>query len=477
MSKLDLLLEAERRGIATDDQLALLAEARKRGMVPGQPESEFSWLETARNIPESAAKFVKDITYPFMHPVETAKGLANLAGGVKDKYAHYVDDQMKLWAERNDIPQEDIAKFMEEDYAKEGYADQLGEMIKQRYGSMDAFKRTVQKDPVGVMADISALMTGAGLLTKSGKVAKAGAAIDPLNMTVNTARTAISKTLPKKGMFAPNEMYQQAAKFGTTIPQSDRNRLAQTALDYQLMPTTRGVDKLAGLTSRLNTGIDVLIDNATQSGKLIPRQAVFKYFKDVRKELGGPHLEGGNNLRTINKIAKSFDEHMKAIGKESLTPREMIEFKRKIYDVVDYEKRSSASTLATDVTRKAAARAAKEATEKAAPGIKEMNAELGQLLDLRGPLERSAGRIENRNIASLNAPLNIGAGTMVGGPIGTAFGTGMSLFELPRVKAASALALHRWGTNPLTEGILGNNPFLSLTRMAPLYAGRYAQEQ
>jgi len=62
---------------------------------------EFSAGKMASNIPGSAYKFGADVTYPLRHPIKTAEGLGNLAGGVVDKLAHKLT---------NALPPEVIAK-------------------------------------------------------------------------------------------------------------------------------------------------------------------------------------------------------------------------------------------------------------------------------------------------------------------------------------------------------------------------------
>ena len=90
---LQLLAEAERRGILPPDKAPLLAEARRRGLVPNArgteqasaaplPDSQpqvnqasmgggmlSGALETVKNIPGSAGQFLSDVTAPIHSPV------------------------------------------------------------------------------------------------------------------------------------------------------------------------------------------------------------------------------------------------------------------------------------------------------------------------------------------------------------------------------------------------------------------------
>ena len=176
--KLNMMLEAERRGMLKPEHEPILAEARKRGMVPGggnvggnSQESGGSFLgEMASNIPSSGMQFAKDITYPVRHPAQTVEGLTKLAvGGI----------QKAVPGDWRPSPESDRTQ----------HADAVGQFFAERYGGMDKVKETLKNDPVGFAADISAILTGGGLAAAKvggkvgavgSKVANAGMNIDPL---------------------------------------------------------------------------------------------------------------------------------------------------------------------------------------------------------------------------------------------------------------------------------------------------------
>ena len=170
MPNMELLLEAEKRGILPPEKAGLLQEARKRGLAPGgTPEPQSMGMGemmggAIKNFPGSAVQFAKDITAPIHSPVQTAKGLGNLAvGGVQ--------------------------KMIPGEQGKEQYADAVGKFFADRYGGMENVKTTLRDDPVGFAGDLSAILTGGGLAAakmggKAGvigqKVADVGAKVDPL---------------------------------------------------------------------------------------------------------------------------------------------------------------------------------------------------------------------------------------------------------------------------------------------------------
>lgn len=111
--------------------------------IPGQAVANFG---------PSAGRFVKNTAEPFLHPIKAAENIGNIGLGVMEKLGLYGSDQ------------------------HEKYADAVGKMLMDRFGSVDNIKKTLAHDPVGVLADVSALLSGApGILGKIGRT------VDPLN--------------------------------------------------------------------------------------------------------------------------------------------------------------------------------------------------------------------------------------------------------------------------------------------------------
>ena len=183
-SGLELLLEAERRGILPDNKKGLLAEARQRGIVPGgnvqaapEPPPQSMGLgemasSAVQNLPGSAWQFAKDVTAPIHSPIETAKGLGGLAAGAFQKAMY--------------TPSEQAA-------SGDNSVDALVDFVKERYGGLDEIKRTVAEDPAGFLADIAGLgMGGGGLAAKAAgtasRVGKVGAAVQKAGRAIDPAR-------------------------------------------------------------------------------------------------------------------------------------------------------------------------------------------------------------------------------------------------------------------------------------------------
>jgi hypothetical protein len=147
--------------------------------VGNQP---MSWGEVGQkaleNTPSSAVQFGSDMVQPFLHPVQTAQSLSDLVtGGIEN--AIPVNETL------NKIG---LGRSPETVNREKELAGAVGSFYKDRYGSMEGFKRAVASDPVGVMGDVSTVLTGGG--TAAAKVAGAG------SKTARALNTAARVTNP-----------------------------------------------------------------------------------------------------------------------------------------------------------------------------------------------------------------------------------------------------------------------------------------
>lgn len=449
-----------------------IANARKRQAegVPAESEGDFSAREMVGNIPSSAYELVKNIITPILSPIETGKAVGKSAAGALYKGNELLRENTPEWMGFLAEPIGGGEEVFGED--EEVYAEAIKQAILDRYGSIDKAKETIEQDPVGFMADISGVITGGAMLApgKAGTALRStGAAIDPVNLSTNAGKYALGRMISKS---LPEGMYESAAKFRTALTPDQRKALTRTALDEQLMPTSKGLGQLDMRIDALGKNIDGLVDSATESGVAIPKSRVYKYLKDVRQELGGAKLNAPQDLRKIDQVVKSFDTYMKQIGKDTLTPRELQSFKQDAYKRINWNKQNMVTgSYPKEAATKAMARAAKDELEKVSPEIASLNARQGRLLNLRPELERSAARIENRDIMGIGMPIKAAAGQAAGGPIGAAAMTGQAIFDVPQVKSKAALMAERLRTTGM-EGFMMNNPNNVMARQALIQSGR-----
>ncbi|MCG7945864.1 MAG: hypothetical protein N0C84_05900 [Candidatus Thiodiazotropha taylori] len=388
---------------------------------PKGATTQRDFVEGLRNLAPSSKNLAKDLIQPVLHPIDTVEGLVKLTAGLTQKAV--------------------LPKDKEGEYEK--YVDAVGEHIDYRYGSWDKFKTTLQQDPAGAIADIASVMVGGAGLAKAA--------------TKGVTR-GIAKSMSRD---KPVEMYQDAAKFSTTMDLGEVDKVTEVLLKNKILPTREGTKKLAGMLTDFNGKVNKLIDNAVSSNKRIPRNAVFAEFRKLRKELGGFKAEGRADLAALDNFAREMNLHLNKFGK-SVTPRQLQDFKLDMYDKINWDATYQTGTPVVQKIRKAAARSAKNSMNKAIPGLENVNTQYAELLNVLDPLIRSTARLRNSAPVSLKDAANVVAGGSVGGVPGaiTAGGVTSFLTGVPRARLAQALYHMQRDTSPLyrpglTEAGLG----------------------
>lgn len=143
------------------------------GDVPGQ---------AIRNLPRSVGGIVKGVAGAIHHPIDTAKGVLDIAAG----------------GLQNALP-ESLVQAIGEDKPSREKASAVGQFYGDRYGSEEGFKHALAEDPAGVAADAATVLTGGGALAskvpalhQAGQFAiKAGKFIDPLRATVKAGQSIV----------------------------------------------------------------------------------------------------------------------------------------------------------------------------------------------------------------------------------------------------------------------------------------------
>ena len=124
-------------------------------------------LTAIKNVPGSALELGKNIITPIIKPVQTAKDIYSLGSSI-------------------------VSVIQPGEQGNEETARAVGQFLANRYGSLNAIKNTFANDPVGMLADVSILLTGGGSLAGRapgvlGDVAQTvktvGQKIDPITQT------------------------------------------------------------------------------------------------------------------------------------------------------------------------------------------------------------------------------------------------------------------------------------------------------
>lgn len=107
------------------------------------------------NAPKSGLGFVSGMAQAVAHPLQTLQGITDVAaGGVYNLMPKAVQGAL------NSMEQDPVAQKRAIDAA-----NAAGGMLKDRFGSWDAIKRTLAEDPVGAAADLSTILSGGATAT------------------------------------------------------------------------------------------------------------------------------------------------------------------------------------------------------------------------------------------------------------------------------------------------------------------------
>lgn len=425
------------------------------------PDDGFSAMETVKNIPSSAMKFATDMAQPFMHPLETVKGLGNLAMGVYEKGP---------W-------DEGIGPH-------EKYADAAGQFYKERYGGGDEILNTMQNDPIGMLSDLSLGLTGVGTGAKvaglGGKLQSLGKAIDPVNALLNVPKGVAKVTTSKMN---PVEMYKEAAKFPTTLDTKKgfghRDALAKQALDYGILPNMKGAEKIGNILHGFNTKIDDLITQTNTAGGAIPVDKLVGYTQKLRDEVSGFKWKAGKNEKSLDKI---IDQYLDDMAEQNITHvgvEQLQAFKQDLYKQLNYDAKRGKLENMDSRTGKAFASGARSEIEKFVPEVADINKKWGDLIDLQEPLYRAAGRIGNRDSLGIGVPIKATAGAsmlnqidpllgVVGGGLGAILGA----FDTPGIKSRAAIAVNALQKQGLADILTTGSLPWQAARQAAFQTGR-----
>jgi len=169
--------------------------------LSGGQAQNLSFKQLPGNIIPSAGRLVGDVTQAVVHPVQTVSGIGNLLAGL-------------------------IQKTVPGEQGKEEYANQFGRFLKNRYGSAEAVKRTAITDPVGMLADASALITGgaglvrggASVVSRVGNISRAGRVAEQAGRISRIGQLIDPMAVPVKGTVGTARLFAKGTgTFGATV--------------------------------------------------------------------------------------------------------------------------------------------------------------------------------------------------------------------------------------------------------------------
>lgn len=165
----------------TLDQQRALALASARLRAEQQPMTVGEVASTAiSNIPSSFRNLIGNIVEAVTNPVETAKSVLDVGAG----------------ALQNVLP-EKFVQFVGEDKQSREMARTVGQFYADRYGTGEGLKKAIAQDPVGVLADLSTVLSGGATIAPraiAAPLAATARTIDPLAIAARGTQATLSAT-------------------------------------------------------------------------------------------------------------------------------------------------------------------------------------------------------------------------------------------------------------------------------------------
>ncbi len=441
-------------------------------------------LSAAKNIIPSSWQYLKDITYPVRHPIQTATGVGSMMKGRSMDLSGL--EGLEIGGKT--ITAEDIGQ-------KPTGADALVDMLKERYGTIDNLKQTIAKDPMGFAADISSLLTGVGHTGKIGAVGRMAKEPSMIGKTLGGVQKIGEAVEPLKAASkatgpAARRMWAGAAKLPGVKPPKGwlatkwKRKLHDTALQQGIVPGPEGLDKLTDKLSGMDTRIDEILTKEV-SGDLLSADRLLEGLDDILSDAKFS-IDPKANRRAIDRVKTSFMEEwydkthywdddvgdwveapIEEWAPKQMTPAEVQRKKVRTYKEIEshYKQKPGATPAKVEAAKKIAFNA-KEYLGEIAPEIKKLNADYGPMRDLQTAIDRAyAQRIGQRDLIGIGMPIKGGAGYAIGesispggGPIGAGAGIALGILDTPSVKSRVAILLHKMSK----DGIITNNRKLQI---------------
>lgn len=295
--------------------------------------------ESALNTPSSAASTVSNLVTPFLHPIETVKNIGNLAGGVLGKLGStaFSDEQKSM-------------------------ADSAGNDLYKRLGTVDNIRNTIEKDPVGLLADVSGATSAAGGLAKllgGGDRAAASVArvTDPFSvagktasaLTKNVVEPLVSNTLGSTTGIGPmsiRENFNAGRAGGSASADFLTNLRGLIATKNILGPVQDAVSNLyQARSAAYKAGIGTTYADLTPLD-LTPIKAAITKAEDAASFKG--FAKAPSTIPTLDKIKAAFAEFSGKDPAEYHTAEGLDALKQNIGDIRDDTPYGSASRGVAD---------------------------------------------------------------------------------------------------------------------------------
>ena len=422
--------------------------------------------------------------YPQYKPYAT-KSIGDFAGNVVNSGGRLIGDTVKAVANVGnvwDIPSGDFLKnntvanlarlggdtvgaigdvASGNQVPQDNRARQLVEFYKQRYGK--DLGKTLYEDPVGALADVATLLTGAGAVVggvgKLGKVStlaragellgEAGAIADPISLSgklgsrgLNTVLGRSGKALEgagtrltTSGLGNPAKQAEIAAKGGRPV--------ADFMEQYNLYSRSPG--DANAVVRQIMDKYDSL---ATNSGKTVEINKIAQLIDDKIAELGsGAGKFSDNNLSAIDELTRRKAQLLSLAESPNVGLDQIVEYRRALdkdipRSAFNLDARQSGTVGGAKATRDIL----KDTINSTDLALEQLGKDYGMAKGVGEIFKRSEARRVNRSPLSLGKVATAGVGSVVAGLPGMVGGMVVDqLTQSPQFLQASSKGLKNVG--------------------------------
>ena len=376
------------------------------------------------------------------HPLESAKNIVLAPGALPVGAAEKVIQT---------YGGETGKKFL--DWFGRGALDQFWQpfenQLKEKYGSKEAFKKTIEERPAEAMMDVStALGIGGKALKKLdvpavpqarapmnrmdlkginqenaksllmpesvAPLTRIGNAMEQLGGQINPVSMASRAVAPiaratKNTPISPERVYGSAMKMPLsqkwvkTLPGqeiSQRQRAIQSGIESRVFRTEYGIAKTAQLEKQARQAVDDVIKIGSEKGEIVRTEDIIKNGLGKAYDRASKSSDPAGAKKIVDDVAVKFRAHGETVSLSDLN-----KIKRQLYDEVKWGGAEQTALVGqlTSMGKKGMANAAKEYMENLHPELKGLNQKDAAYINLKEAIERAVARDQNKDIVGLAA--------------------------------------------------------------------------
>ena len=343
--------------------------------------------EAFTSIPASALQFGKDLIQPIIHPVDTAESIYSLGAGLAKKLVR-------------SLPAGPRGELSGEGDPDEATVDAVGQFLKDRYGSVEAVKKTLATDPVGLMGDVSAVLSGGaaagaripGATTKA--IVKGtrtvADAVDPLALTIK----GVDKAAPVIGDATAGLLGMTSGMGADTVK---IGAAAGKEGNKDFLKNMRGQESMTDVLTQARQAVDMLRQQRGAEYKSgmqgVAQDTTALDFKPIDQAVRNIGAIGTYKGKVLNKstegtwkdLSEAVDDWRQSDPADFHTPEGFDALKKRIGDIRSTTDYGTPSRVMADQVY----HAVKDAIVKQAPDYADVMKDYERASDLVDEVERS----------------------------------------------------------------------------------------